>query len=271
MLLVSPPLTKFWQIATAGLNESVFQALSAFKTQHKRRFYRKIYILLLLYGSNMLTLIGTSHLDLDGYGRLKKIFNHLKPSVIGIEETRKDFEETSNLVKALSNPQILEQTLNNARRQFPNVNQDTLKLWLSSTNYENKAIGEYSTSEGIPIIYCDNPKELAKIDFEGKARKPNSSLNHGIEAFLRLSPKEARLDISREYLQIKYPVKDCAKLVDFYQARDQFTEQILRGQTEDMVYVCGLDHIFGDYHPNLFDRLSYIHPKRMKLSEVDKL
>jgi len=219
----------------------------------------------------MLTLIGTSHLDLDGYDRLRKLFDHLRPSMIGVEETREDFEETSNLVRTLSNPQILEQTLNNARRQFPNANQDTLKLWLSSTNYENRAIGEYSTSEGIPIIYCDNPKELAKIDFEGEARKPNSLLNHGIEAFLRLSPEEARSDISREYSQIEYPVKDCAKLVDFYQARDQFTEQVLKEQTGDMVYVCGLDHIFGDYHPNLFDRLSYTNPKRMKLSEADKL
>jgi len=33
----------------------------------------------------------------------------------------------------------------------------------------------------------------------------------------------------------------------------------------------GLDHIFGNYHPNLFDRLSDISPQRMKLSEADKL
>lgn len=219
----------------------------------------------------MTALIGTSHLDLDGYDRLKKLLNHLKPSVIGIEETREDFEETSNLVRALSNPQVFEQTLKNTQRQFPNANPDTLKLWLSSTNYENRAISEYSVSKGIPIIYCDNPEELVKVDFESEASIPKSSLNQGIEEFLRLSPKEAKLDISQEYSLTEYPVKDCVELVAFYQARDKFTEQTLRVQKGNVVYVCGLDHIFGDYHPNLFDRLSDINPKRMKLSEADKL
>ncbi|MCH7568856.1 MAG: hypothetical protein IIA87_05540 [Nanoarchaeota archaeon] len=219
----------------------------------------------------MISLIGTSHLDLDGYDRLKILLDHSKPSVIGIEETREDFEETSNLVRSLSNPQIFEQALRNAQRQFPNANPDTLRLWLSSANYETRAISEYLTSKNIQIIYCDDPKELVKVDFEEQARKSKSPLNQGIEKFLRLSPGEARLNISQEYSQTEYPVKDCAELVDFYQARDQFTEQILRAQKGKVVYVCGLDHIFGDYHPNLFDRLSDINPKRIKLSEADRL
>ena len=54
----------------------------------------------------MLALMGTSHLDLDGYDRLRKLLYHLKPSVIGIEETKEDFDVTSNLFITLSNPQI---------------------------------------------------------------------------------------------------------------------------------------------------------------------
>jgi len=219
----------------------------------------------------MLTLIGTSHLDLDSYDKLRKLFNHFKPSVIGIEETKEDFEDTSNLIRTLAKPQVFEQALKNAQRQFPSANLDTLKLWLSSTNYENRAISEYSISKEIPIIYCDNPQELVKVDFEGEAKKSKSSLNRGIETFLRLSPENARLDIRQEYSLTEYPVKDCADLLAFYQARDQYTEQILRVQIGNVVYVCGLDHIFGDYYPNLFDRLSDLNPQRMKSSEADKL
>ena len=219
----------------------------------------------------MLTLIGTSHLDMDGYDRLSKLLAYLKPSVIGIEETREDFEGTSNLVRALSNPQTFENALSNAKKQFPDANHDTLKQWLSSIHYENEAIGEYSTANDVPIIYCDNPQELEKVDFDAEARNKDSSLNRGIEAFLRQSPQEARLDIRQEYSLTEYPVKDCVELVAFYQGRDKHTEQILRSQTGNVVYVCGLDHIFGDYHPNLFDRLIDSHPGRMKLSEADQL
>jgi hypothetical protein len=219
----------------------------------------------------MLRLIGTSHLDLDGYDRLSDLLTYLKPSIIGIEETREDFYETSNLVKALSNPQILEKTLINAKKQFPEANHETLKQWLSSINYENKAITEYSTKNDVPIIYCDNAQELGKVDFDSEANKAESTLNRGIEAFLRQTPKEARLDLRKEYAQAKYLVKDCEDLVAFYQARDEHTEQILRKQNGDIIYVCGLDHIFGDYHPNLFDRLTDLNPNRMKLCEADKL
>jgi len=219
----------------------------------------------------MLTLIGASHLDLDGHDRLSNLLTYLKPTIIGIEETMKDFEETSNLVKTLSDPQIFEKALMNARKQFPEANQETLRQWLSAIHYENKIISEYSATNDVPIMYCDNLQELEKVDFDSEAKKTDSSLNREIEAFLRQTPEEAKLDIRREYLKSEYPVKDCEDLMAFYQARDQHTEKVLRSQTEDIVYVCGLDHIFGDYHPNLFDRLSNLNPRRMKLSEADKL
>lgn len=219
----------------------------------------------------MLTLIGTSHLDLDGYDRLSHLLAYLKPTVIGIEETQEDFNETSNLVKVLSNPQILENAIANASKQFPDAIHETLRQWLSSVNYENKAIAEYSAINNVPIVYCDNPQELRKVDFDSEANKAESTLNRGIEAFLKQTPEEARLDLRKEYSQAMYPVKDCEDLVAFYQARDKHTAQILREQTGNVVYVCGLDHIFGDYHPNLFDRLTDLNPKRMKLCESDRL
>jgi len=219
----------------------------------------------------MLTLIGTSHLDLDGEGRLRKLLQYLNPNMIGIEETEADFKETSDLVRKLSNRDTFERALNNAQKQFSKANPETLRLWLSSLDYENKVIGEYSASNNIQILYCDNPQELAKVDFDGEAKKPQSLPNVKMEKFLTLSPQNAIKDIDREYSLTEYPVKDNSSLAKFYQARDKFTEQTLRTQTGNVVYVCGLDHIFGDYHPNLFDMLADINPQRMKLIEADKL
>ncbi|NQU79322.1 hypothetical protein HQ545_06165 [Candidatus Woesearchaeota archaeon] len=219
----------------------------------------------------MITLIGTSHLDLDGYDRLKKLLDHLQPSVIGIENTQEDYDVFSGLVKKVTDPQVFEQALQNAQRQFPDANPDTIKSWLSSTNYENKAINEYSAINNTSIIYCDDPEELDKLDFDSEVSRPESSFNRQITKFLSLSPEEARADIAQEYSLKEYPVVDCAGLTEFYQERDKFTEQALRAQKGNLVYICGLDHIFGDYTPNLFDRLSDINPKRMKLNKADSI
>jgi len=159
--------------------------------------------------------------------------------------------------------------------QFPDANCETLKQWVYSIDYESRAIIQYHTRHNVPIIYCDSPQELEKVDFDSEARKSDSSLIKSMETFLRLSPEDARRDLAKEYSQSEYPVNDCKKLVDFYQARDEYTEKILRREIKrcsgNFVYVCGLDHIFGDYHPNLFDRISDLNPRRMKLSEAYQL
>ncbi|MFW6311357.1 MAG: hypothetical protein ACOC1K_03885 [Nanoarchaeota archaeon] len=219
----------------------------------------------------MLTLVGLSHLDLDSYTRLSALLTHLKPSVIGIEDTKQDFEEISNLIKISSNSKIFEKAITYSKKKYPDANPETLKQWLSSTYGDHKAIIEYSNANFVQILHCDNPQVLEKIDFESEANDSKSSLNKTLDNFLRLSPNAARLDIANEYSLSKYPVNDCEELVAFYQARDNFSEQILRSQTKNTVYVCGLAHIFGDYNPNLFDSLKDLQPKRIKLCEADYL
>jgi hypothetical protein len=217
----------------------------------------------------MLTMIGCSHLDVDGYDRLKKLLDHLKPTVIGVEDTERDWNGASHLFRTGS-PNY-EQAVMNGGVYFPNADRRTLRLWFSSLGYIGLAIDEYSVTNSIPLIFCDDPEILIKVDFERSASNPASAVNQGLEGFLRLSPMDARADIAKEYATEEYPVRDSAPLVEFYQSRDRFTERKLRAAESNLVYVCGLDHIFGDYHPNLFDRLSDLGPARIKLSEADKL
>ena len=86
----------------------------------------------------------------------------------------------------------------------------------------------------------------------------------------------SRRDVAHEYAQEYYFVSDDPSLVQFYSARDAVAEQILRQQLLQptkglLVHVGGLDHIYGDYHPNLFDRLADLNPIIMKLSAADNL
>ena len=219
----------------------------------------------------MLTLIGTAHFDINGYNRLGKLLQKFNPDIIGIEETKEDSIETSDLVRRLTDKKTFLEALKNLQKKFPDSNPETLKLWLSSVNYEQRAVDDHSASKNIPVFYCDNPQVLADVDFKGEAENPKSPLNVKLGRILRLLPEELKSEIDREYSLTAYPVNDNPQLVRFYQERDRFTEALLRRQMGWVVYVCGLDHIFGDYHPNLFDRLNDLNPQRIKLNEADKL
>lgn len=223
-----------------------------------------------------ITLIGTSHLDLNGYDRLNRLLKHLKPSVIGVEETEKSFEETSRFAELVACPKNLEAVINNAQKQFPEAKPETLRLWLSKAFYENRAVSDYSRANHIPIVYCESPEEIAHFEEKIRNNRILKKVPKELSMFLSLTPEQARQDIEKEYARQVYPVADFPELVKFYSKRDEFAESvlrqsILRQQQINLVYVCGLDHIFGDYHPNLYDRLLDLNPRRIKLNEADNL
>lgn len=225
-----------------------------------------------------LYLVGTSHFDLDGYSRLIRIFRFLRPFAIASEDTRTDFHGALQISKKWQQPETLEIAIQNALKLFPNANHETLKLWLRSVHYSVQAISNYSTPNNIPVLYCDDPAVLTEVDFRGAWGDQPSSANAEMTRFLSLPPEAAKQDIQIEYEQEYYPISDLPELVEFYSKRDSFAEPLLRQQILGrrlqqgaLVYACGLDHLYGNYHPNLFDRLADLSPKRMKLSEADKL
>jgi len=194
-----------------------------------------------------LTLIGESHFDLDLYDRLSKLFNYLKPSVIGVEHTEQDYRESCELPKLLS-PERFATSFGNAQKRFPDAHKETLELSLRSSICGINAIVEYASKHKTPIIYGDSPEELAKVDKEFKALGSNPRKNKIFLDFLQLSPELARQDVAEEYAQETYPVAVDKAYEQFLSLRDEFTASLLRKQKGNVVYICGLDHIFGDYY-----------------------
>ncbi len=225
-----------------------------------------------------LYLVGESHFDLYGYGRLMRIFRFLRPFAIATEDTGTEFHEALQISKKLQQPKTLEIAIQNALKQFPKANHETLKLWLRSVHYSVQAISDYSTPNSIPVLYCDDPAVLTEVDFRGAWGNQPSSANAEMTRFLSLPPEAAKQDIQIEYEQEYYPISDLPELVEFYSKRDNFAEPLLRQQISRrrlqqgvLVYACGLDHLYGNYRPNLFDRLADLNPIRMKLSDADRL
>jgi len=66
----------------------------------------------------MLTLIGTAHFDINGYNRLGKLLQKFNPDIIGIEETKEDSIETSDLVRRLTDKKTFWRLLKIYKRNF---------------------------------------------------------------------------------------------------------------------------------------------------------
>lgn len=221
----------------------------------------------------MITLIGTSHFDLEGYYRLINFLNYLKPSLIALETTKIDYKDSKIVNELFSNESILNEAVSNLKDKFPNLNQNTVRHWLFSQNYDTKAISEYVSLNKVPLIFCDKEEELKKITIKNSTIE-NPFLSKEILSFLSLNLTDAKRNVEQEYACDEYPVKDSVELTSFYKSRDEFAEKILRKHSEEtqkLVYICGLDHIYGDYTPNLFERLKDLNPRRLKLNYIDDL
>jgi hypothetical protein len=218
----------------------------------------------------MLYLIGTDHFDLKGYERLTAWLNYLKPAVLVIEETEQEYKESCKVLSKLSEKEAFEAALVNAKKIVPSANQETLEMFFRKFNYETSAVRDYCSRKNVPIVFGENPDFVSKMNFEEEAANPKSAINKATYRFLKMSPDEALKEIEDMYSELSYPVADLEPLMLEYQEREKFTAQVLRSQklSDRVVYYCGLDHLFGDHVPNLYDLLSDLKPLRLKLNDL---
>ena len=220
---------------------------------------------------NKLYLVGAAHLDIDAYKRLERFLVTSQPAAVGIEDTENDFRKT---LTAAQHPDAIQFSVNNWQSHFQSCNTQTVTLLVENVVYKILLIGQYL--HGGKLLFCDNPAVVESPAFEGALAAFITKRSSKLEELVRMSPEQLRQDVAHEYAQQSYPVSDNTVLVQFYSTRDAFAEQVLRQQLlkptiGPIVNVGGLDHIYGDYYPNLFDRLADSNPVRMKLSETDKL
>jgi len=211
----------------------------------------------------MITLIGEAHFDINKMERIAKLLNGYRPDVIGFESTAQDFETGLRIYRVIVSKGALDDnTIPN-----PDVDKEALRRFLYLTG--DVAVDDYVRENNAKLVFCDDPVELNKIDFV-KEYQENMTVRKDTERILLGKLEDALKEIEDEYNMAEYPVADMPDLVQFYQTRDAFAERVLREQKGNIVHIGGLDHIFGNYHPNLFDRLSDLHPTRIRLNEADR-
>jgi hypothetical protein len=227
----------------------------------------------------VLYLIGTSHLDLKGPERLEKILGFVRPDIIlaeGKEEiARKRIAEHAQLD---GNSSVIRSSL----ASMYGDRADRILQFFSMMHYEAWVSHQYQDSNpGTQLFFydpfrTDDLKAAQKhglgnmVDDAGNAAESFEEwvANLDFEDHQRRT-EEGYTNPSVQWLKENSPVPFERLNIE----RDEKAERRIReliGSAHQMVYIGGVAHIFGDYHPNLFDRLADLNPTRVKLSEVDK-
>ena len=221
----------------------------------------------------MIRIITCSHLDFQKGERLRKLLKYYRPPLIGIETEAEEYHDSEKIAAALSDSQRLEFVCEKVQKMYQDANPQTIRMLMSTLFDDTIAVSSYVSEARIPLIFCDSVEEsfLPQRYIKRMVQDKESKAVTEMAKILRLSPNEYLDSIAQEYSEPSYPVADNPSLVEFYSNRDQFTEALLVKQEQDILYICYLDHIYGDYHPNLWDRLQDLNPVRMKLNEADSL
>ncbi|NIM47182.1 MAG: hypothetical protein GTN40_03425 [Candidatus Aenigmarchaeota archaeon] len=217
-----------------------------------------------------LYLLGTKHGDFRGPERLRKFFQVIKPTVVGLEATMEGFRKDTEFRRRLSDPKYFARTMNDIKAALPNANIETAQLILKNYAYESVETDKYTASTGAKLVHCDEPYEI--VEFENWGTRLVDTFHNVLMA----SPNELTAETERTYSNPNILTFNMLTLVRIA-GRDRFTEAKLREQEGMILYVGGLFHIFGNYHSpfygkgNLYERLADLKPKRLKLNEADQL
>ncbi|MEK6969797.1 MAG: hypothetical protein AABW48_05195 [Nanoarchaeota archaeon] len=232
-------------------------------------------------------LIGTNHYDPNGPARLERLLNHLQPGYVSVETDKLRAREAEQKEEILQDPKGLDAFEKTILSVFPMANPKTIRKTIKVNYFEYLVARDYCQQNGIPtslpLILADSAKEAAKISYNGETYEEEA-------ANLSKTPSEFAQMVEQWYRERPMQVQvDDVKRFNFV-ARDVYIETKLRrlaqkvalgskikelfGQKQKkpdrIVHVGGASHLFGSY-PNLFERLSDLHPTRIKLNEADKL
>jgi hypothetical protein len=202
-----------------------------------------------------LTLIGTHHFDIDGNRKLYTYLEMLQPEEICIESGKTSYLENLKEFRFVRNKNKLSKAL--ILSEDPDYNIDTIYEVQHNIGYELVVSYEYAQKHALRFDACDHPDALKSMDISKELSK--------MKEYFKLSPAQVRAKVEELYRTEPVALEATPEYFVTLVRRDEFVEQQLRQKTGKVVYVGGLGHFFGDYHPNLYDRLSDLNPKRLKL------
>jgi hypothetical protein len=166
-------------------------------------------------------------------------------------------------------PENVDSALANAMSKLPGCNEETIRRLLTQAFYSDGVIFDYAVATQRRLVFCEDDGLLRGELIERAAEDMESSLIAQFRNSAVLTLEQLAAEVAFEYSMKEYPVRDMPELVKYYSDRDALTERMIRAQEGKVLYVGGLDHIYGNYSPNLFDRLADLFPERTKLCEFD--
>ena len=228
-----------------------------------------------------LVLVGEDHFDMKAGIRLDALLKKFSPNCLGLESTINDFKMVVSFLNLLEDEEAVNSAVVKLKEENESYDADTIKLWYSNQFRLQKVALDYHLSRNVPLIFTDSVEELAiysrayvKSDKYGKDVKD-------VEDFMKLKRVDAekvladfQKRIDEDYLDDSLNKIEGEELINFYKRRDAHSEKIIRKNLDkygSLLHVGGLDHIFGDYSPNLADRLKDLNPSKLKLISADYL
>lgn len=245
-----------------------------------------------------IVLVGTNHYDHKGPERLERVLNHYNPNIICLEATpefaTEEWKEHLLLMdnfdqkplRFLPNHRVYSpEQIERARLEFKARGYE---LWIPRT-YKNK----FPETK----LYCidinsDEADELlrqrvrAHVEAELKRGKTieQAIAIHKVSEVVNFI-EEGSVEKHQEYVDQSYDNKKLEDEITKYgedlfrilvSGRDDIFAERIRILAEQnpekrIIAVHGANHIFRVYGFNVYDRLSDLKPKRMKLKEADNL
>ncbi|HYD03014.1 MAG TPA: hypothetical protein VEC16_01830 [Alphaproteobacteria bacterium] len=216
----------------------------------------------------MITLLGISLIDFNGYYRLSTMLKKLQPQCVGIFETEEEHKEQLSHMSKLFSAEGRSLIFQHYLEDHPRSNIETLDRYLSpaSTFYFVNAVEDYCNNYDVPLLFCGDSGKVKKFD-EEYSKNTMDNFNKEMDKLLAMPIGDALNYVENEY----YAKGQISKFnaIDEYISKsgDRHAEKLLRKSSGNIVYVSPIESIYGNYKPNLFDRLLDLRPIRIKLNE----
>ncbi len=231
-----------------------------------------------------LYLIGTNHFDLRGPIRLEKFLNMVRPDTLGIEMRSQQYESS-----LYSHEMVLHNSFANTMKNIALYGCEKgllLEQLAEISGYEVWKTTEYKIREqGVRLVCCDEMGDELRQKIEGEWSVAHNAFLSMIQDydinFSSDNNNSCLLDVVGQFIQQNYDMIDNVPLSEQFSEekfkmiltnRDAVAERRIRDllltTNHTFVYIGGAAHLFGNYR-NLYERLSDLHPVRLKLNEVD--
>lgn len=219
-------------------------------------------------------LVGTHHLDPKGPERLRKFLDWTRPDGIGIEissESAMEAEINHTLYSSTAGEFLLKGSL---EKEYNKTVTLTLLRIMRTSGYEAWVPLEFKTvNPGTELYFCEEKKDSI-LAMEKLVETFRNRTDIAVDVSrIDLEEYQRKADAKYDNNSLEEELKEPEVFPFLFTHRDINAErkirEVLRSIEHALVYIGGAAHIFGDYSPNLYDRLRDFNPIRIKLKDVD--